>query len=148
MGCGKEGCNLAWKYDSLRRYVVSFALVDSATQQWWLFEATPDIKYQLQLFRTLTRAAYKYLPDGIFITHAHIGHYTGLMELGKEVMDTREMPVYVLPRMKSFLENNGPWSQLVSRKNIELRIIDTARTNLLGSDLRFSVKAFMVPHRD
>src|ERR1039458_8586361 len=74
-GCTNTGCDLAWKYDSLRRYVVSFALVDSTTKKWWLFEATPDIKYQLQLFRTLTHKKYKYLPDGILITHAHIGHY-------------------------------------------------------------------------
>src|SRR5690349_7936409 len=72
MGCLKEGCNLAWKYDSLRRYVVSFALTDSTSGKWWLFEATPDIKYQLHLFRQLTNEKYRYLPDGVFITHAHI----------------------------------------------------------------------------
>src|SRR6185503_3444255 len=80
VGCTKNCCNLAWKYDSLRRYIVSLALIDSVSNKWWLFEATPDFKYQLHLFRELTHSKYKYLPEGIFITHAHIGHYPGLME--------------------------------------------------------------------
>src|SRR6185312_13714084 len=125
VGCTKNCCNLAWKYDSLRRYVVSLALVDSVSNKWWLFEATPDFKYQLHLLEELTHSKYKYLPEGIFITHAHIGHYPGLMELGREVMDTKEMPVYVLPKMASFLENNGPWSQLVKLKNIIIHRLST-----------------------
>src|SRR5690606_33859847 len=82
---------------------------------------TPDIKQQLHYFRELTEGRYPYLPDGIFITHAHIGHYTGLMELGKEVMNTKDVRVYVLPKMKNFLVSNGPWSQLVKLHNITLR---------------------------
>ena len=104
----------------MRRYVVSLALVDPASKKWWLFEATPDIKYQLHYFQTLTKGQYNFLPDGIFITHAHIGHYTGLMDLGKEVMSTHDVPVYVLPKLKQYLETNGPWSQLVSLHNIKL----------------------------
>jgi pyrroloquinoline quinone biosynthesis protein B len=146
MGCMSEGCNLAWKYDSLKRNVVSFALVDSVDGKWWLFEATPDIKYQLQLFRVLTHEKYRYLPDGIFITHAHIGHYPGLMELGKEVMNTRNMPVYVLPRMRIFLENNGPWSQLVKLHNIDIQLLDTSTVLLLANGI--TIETFIVPHRD
>jgi len=146
VGCEKNCCNLAWKYDSLRRYVVSLALVDSVSKKWWLFEATPDFKYQLQLFRTLTHSIYSYLPDGIFITHAHIGHYTGLMNLGREVMDTKEMPVYVLPRMATFLENNGPWSQLVKLKNIVVHQLNTDSVLTLENGIK--IETFTVPHRD
>jgi len=145
-GCTKNCCNLAWKYDSLKRYVVSFALVDSVSKNWWLFEATPDFKYQLQLFRTLTHSEYKYLPDGIIITHAHIGHYTGLMQLGREVMDTKEMPVYVLPRMASFLETNGPWSQLVKLKNMVIHQLNPDSVLTLGNNVK--IETFTVPHRD
>ena len=28
---------------------------------------------------------------GIFLTHAHIGHYTGLMHLGREAMGAKEV---------------------------------------------------------
>ncbi len=146
MGCTKPCCEKAWQHDSLKKFVVSFAITDPASKKWWLFEATPDIKEQLHYFRTLTKERYNYLPEGIFITHAHIGHYTGLMELGREVMNTKDIPVYVLPKMKTFLETNGPWSQLVKLHNIELRPIDT-NTSVKIND-RISVLAFIVPHRD
>src|SRR4051812_48433611 len=99
IGCSKKCCTAAWKNPSLKKYVVSLALVDPASKRWWLFEATPDIKEQLHYFQKLTKGAYKYLPDGIFLTHAHIGHYTGLMQLGREAMGTKELKVFTLPRM-------------------------------------------------
>ncbi len=146
LGCEKECCNKAWKNDSLKRFVVSLALVDPTSKKWWLFEATPNIKEQLHYFKTLTKSEYNYLPDGIFITHAHIGHYTGLMQLGREVMNAKEVPVYVLPKMKKYLENNGPWSQLVNLKNISLMELDTDTAVYLQRGI--FVSSFMVPHRD
>jgi pyrroloquinoline quinone biosynthesis protein B len=146
MGCMKQCCMRAWEHDSLKKYVVSIALVDPADKKWWIFEATPDIKEQLHYFQMLTQGQYNYLPDGIFVTHAHIGHYTGLMDLGKEVMSTKNVPVYALPRMKSFLETNGPWSQLVSQKNIEIHPLTTDSSVTLADHI--TVSAFLVPHRD
>lgn len=146
LGCEKACCNMAWKNDSLRQFVVSLALVDPSSKKWWLFEATPDIKEQLHHFKTLSGSEYNYLPEGIFITHAHIGHYTGLMQLGREVANTQELPVYVLPGLKKFLEGNGPWSQLVKLKNISLKELDTANTVDLAKGI--SVNSFLVPHRD
>jgi len=146
LGCEKECCTKAWKNDSLKRFVVSLALVDPASKKWWLFEATPDIKEQLQYFKTLTKGEYSYLPSGIFLTHAHIGHYTGLMQLGREVMNAKEVPVYVLPKMKNYLETNGPWSQLVTLKNISLVQLDTAQAIYLEKGI--FVNSFTVPHRD
>lgn len=146
IGCQKECCTRAWKNDSLARSVVSLALVDPSNKKWWLFEATPDITRQLHQFQQLTDSEYNFLPDGIFITHAHIGHYTGLMYLGKEAMNTKDVSVYVLPKMKSFLENNGPWSQLVNIHNIKITAL-TADSNFNLSD-GISVIPFTVPHRD
>ncbi|MBA2613893.1 MAG: pyrroloquinoline quinone biosynthesis protein PqqB [Bacteroidetes bacterium] len=146
LGCEKNCCNMAWKNDSLKRSVVSLALIDPATKKWWLFEATPDMKEQVNYFKTLTKGEYDYLPAGIFLTHAHIGHYTGLMQLGREVMNAKEVLVYVLPKMKLFLETNGPWSQLVSLKNISLKNLNTDSVLKLNSQL--SVETFTVPHRD
>jgi pyrroloquinoline quinone biosynthesis protein B len=145
MGCLKTCCKMAWKDEKLRRSVVSIALVDPKTKKWWLFEATPDIKAQLQDFRTKTHEAYPYLPEGLFLTHAHIGHYTGLMEFGREVMATHNLKVYVLPKFKSFLTQNGPWSQLVTLQNINL-------VELKANDpidvAENKITAFTVPHRD
>ena len=146
MGCTKKCCTMAWEHDSMKRYVVSLALVDPESKRWWLFEATPNIKEQLHYFQILTKGQYAYLPSGIFITHAHIGHYTGLMEFGKEVMNTKPIPVYALSRMNAFLESNGPWSQLVTQFNIDLRDMMVDTPIILSGHIR--VGAFVVPHRD
>jgi len=145
-GCSKTCCATAHLHDSLKNNVVSFALTDSVTHQWWLFEATPDITAQLELFKQQTLSAYNYLPDGIFLTHAHIGHYTGLMYLGREAMNTKNVPVYALPRMFDYLKTNGPWSQLVSLGNIQLQPM--LADSLIFLNDRLLVQAFTVPHRD
>jgi pyrroloquinoline quinone biosynthesis protein B len=146
MGCNKQCCTRAWDDASLRRNVVCLALVDPASKKWFLFEATPDIKEELHYFQSLTKGKYNYLPEGIFITHAHIGHYTGLMELGREVMNTKNVPVYVLPKLKAFLENNGPWSQLVKLQNIGIQQLTADSAVQLTNGI--SVTALTVPHRD
>lgn len=97
IGC-RGICRLAHKDPSLERYVVSLALVDPETKKWWLFEATPDMDSQLQYFQEITKNAYSYLPEGIFITHAHIGRYSGLMFLGREALGANEVDVYALPK--------------------------------------------------
>lgn len=146
MGCTRACCTLAHDHDSLTQYVVSLALVDPQQKKWWLFEATPDIKEQLQLFARHTKNQYNFLPDGIFITHAHMGHYTGLLQLGREVMNSNRVPVYALPRLKKFLETNGPWSQLVKLQNIVLVEVNENVPIILPRNI--SVHAFQVPHRD
>jgi pyrroloquinoline quinone biosynthesis protein B len=56
------------------------------------------------------------------------------------------MPVYVMPKMKEFLENNAPWSQLVSLGNIKLILMEADQPIQLSSNLR--VTPLKVPHRD
>jgi len=145
MGCEKNCCKMAWQAPTLKRNVVSLALVDPIAKKWWLFEATPDIKQQLRDFRSNTNQKYPYLPEGVFITHAHVGHYTGLMEFGREVMSTKKLKVYVLPKLKSFLEENGPWSQLVKLNNIDLIALEENAPLSIENN---KVTAFRVPHRD
>jgi pyrroloquinoline quinone biosynthesis protein B len=50
------------------------------------------------------------------------------------------------PRMKNFLENNGPWSQLVSLKNIAIQPLQ--RDSAVEPAPGIRVTPFMVPHRD
>lgn len=145
IGCTKQCCTHAWE-DNRKTLVTSLALVNPDTKKWWLFEATPDIKEQLQLFAEHTNRQYTYLPDGIFITHAHIGHYTGLMQLGREALGAKGVKVYAMPRMSDFLKNNGPWSQLVALKNID--VSETNSNSITGLANGISVQAFTVPHRD
>ena len=136
----------AWTEPSLRRWVVSLALVDPVSSGRWLFEATPDIREQLHLLDTLAPVADK-APGlaGIFLTHAHIGHYTGLAQLGHEAMGAREVPVHVMPRFHDYLSSNGPWDQLVRYENITLREL-TGNVPVRLNE-RVTVTPLPVPHR-
>jgi pyrroloquinoline quinone biosynthesis protein B len=121
-------------------------LVEPGSGRRWLFEATPDFKFQLQrLDEVAPSPAPKPGLDGIFLTHAHVGHYTGLMMLGHEVMGADGVPVYAMPRMARFLGTNGPWDQLVRFGNVELRPLAAGEAVTLGGGLR--VTPFLVPHR-
>jgi pyrroloquinoline quinone biosynthesis protein B len=135
----------AWNPDR-RRLVASLALVDPVSGERWLFDATPDFKEQLHALDLI--APSKDIPGlaGIFLTHAHIGHYTGLMNLGREVIGANGVPVYAMPRMHAFLSTNGPWDQLVGLHNIDLRLISDSAPVRLNE--RLTVSAFRVPHRD
>lgn len=146
IGCEKSCCQRARNFDSTRRFVVSLGLVDSAMRKWWLIEATPDIGQQLHLFDSLTQHQYPYLPEGIFVTHAHIGHYAGFMQLGREALGAKKMPVYSLPRMGNFLASNGPWSQLVALENIILNPLKADSQCQLTNSV--GIAPFLVPHRD
>lgn len=143
-GCKKDCCKRAWEDPAKRRSVSCLALIDPVSQQRWIFDATPDLREQLHRLNESTE--FKTDISGIFLTHAHIGHYAGLMNLGREVMGTKSVPVYSMPRMKDFLTKNGPWSQLVSLNNIALISLNNDSTIHLNS--RLSVTPFLVPHRD
>ncbi len=145
IACKKECCAALFKQPDPLRKVVSLGLIDASNNKTFLFEATPDMPSQLKKLKQLSHSK-KELPDGIFITHAHIGHYAGLMYLGKEATNAKETMVYAMPRMKSFLEENGPWSQLVSNSNISLTELQNVTEIELTAQL--SVIPFTVPHRD
>ncbi len=145
ISCRKDCClKLFHSPDSLRK-VVALGVVSPEYKKTYLFEATPDMPAQLRRLSEYAKTSSD-LPDGIFLTHAHIGHYSGLMYLGREAMNSSEVPVYALPRMKHFLETNGPWSQLVSTKNIKLHLLTNQASLQLTPDLR--VTPLQVPHRD
>jgi len=118
-------------------------LVDYNTRQSWLIDATPDLREQ---WHGLHRLAPDCSLAGIVLTHAHIGHYTGLIHLGREAWNVQGLPVYVSPRMASFLRGNGPWSQLVALGNIELRLLSPDCETQLSPNLHLTSMA--VPHRD
>jgi pyrroloquinoline quinone biosynthesis protein B len=145
-GCEKSCCKMAWKDTSIRKFVVALAIVDPKTKKWWLMEATPDVKEQVEYLKKLTAGKYNYLPDGVFITHAHIGHYAGLINFGREVMNTNNIPVYVMPKMKKFIETNGPWSQLVKLNNIKL--IELKEDLPVKLSDQIVITSMLVPHRD
>lgn len=146
IGCTKACCINLFKHPDPNRKVVSLGVVDPKNQKKYLFEATPDMTSQMKLLSEYANTTANETPDGIFLTHAHIGHYTGLMYLGKEALGAQSVPVYAMPRMKQFLETNGPWGQLVAYHNIVLTEITDQAPIKLASNL--TVVPFLVPHRD
>jgi pyrroloquinoline quinone biosynthesis protein B len=129
-----------------RRFATSLGIVDPVSRERWMIEATPDFRDQLHLLDLV--APSDSIPGlaGILVTHAHIGHYTGLMHLGLEAIGARGVPVYAMPRMREFLSSEGPWDQLVRYGNISLMGLEDGRSVQLNA--RISVTPFLVPHRD
>lgn len=146
IGCRKECCRTFFRLGNSPHTVVSLGVVDHVDRKKYLLEATPDISKQVKLLKEAGCDSTEETPDGIFLTHAHIGHYAGLMYLGKEALGAKNVPVYAMPRMKDFLESNGPWSQLVSDKNIDLH--DLAHEEPIVLSNRLKIIPFTVPHRD
>ena len=144
--CKKKCCRAAWGDPSLQKNACSIALVDPQSRGRWLFDITPDFKNQLHALDQVLAPVGDPGIDGIFLTHAHIGHYTGLMHLGREVMGAAAVPVHAMPRMKGFLETNGPWDQLVRLKNIRILGLQALTATPLND--RLKVTPFAVPHRD
>ncbi len=145
-GCRKPCCQRAWDDPSKTRWVVSLAVVDPVSGGRWLIECTPDFKQQLHALNGASPPAQGLGISGIFLTHAHIGHYAGLVNLGREVLGARNIPTYAMPRMNEFLRSHGPWKQLVELQNVELRPLEADQAIDLND--RLKVTPILVPHRD
>ena len=143
MNCKKECCKAAWENSKLQKMTSCLAIIDPTTNQQWIIDATPNIKEQLQLLKSKSGTE---KIDGVLLTHAHMGHYSGLIHFGREVMGTNNIPVFAMPKMTTFLKENGPWSQLVEIENISLRKLKSDSTFNLNKNIK--VTPFLVPHRD
>ncbi len=142
IGCTKSCCATI---DSIKK-VSSIGLIDPISKKNFLFDASPDMVSQWRMLNETIHQPIHKMPDGIFLTHAHIGHYTGLMYLGREALGSKNVQVFTMPRMKTFLETNGPWSQLVSLNNIQL--LEMREREFIKLSEQISVEAVRVPHRD
>ena len=141
-GCYCETCTRARETPSARQFVCSLGILDREHKSFWLVDATPDFREQLHLLQTHARDGEW---RGIFITHAHIGHYTGLVHLGREAMNTRLLPVYGTQAMIAFLGSHAPWKQLVEIGNIQLRQVQPRVPVTCTPNL--SIAPVSVPHR-
>jgi len=141
VGCKEACCQAAWDNPELKKFPSSIAIINEKAKKYWLIDITPEVKTQIQMIDQFDCSL-----EGIFITHAHIGHYMGLINLGLEVMNLKNIPVYVMPLMKNFIIQNTFLNQLVENNNIKLSLItDGVDININN---HFSIKAFDVPHRN
>ena len=143
-GCYQQHCLAGWENPELRLGDTYIAVVDPAANNKYLFEATPHLPEQLYNLEKVAPDK-RYTLDGVFLTHAHMGHYTGLMYFGFESMNVNNLPVYTMPRMAEFLKTNGPWSQLVTMNNIELQSLENRHSVKVSN---ITVTPMLVPHRD
>lgn len=143
-GCYQPHCMPGWENKTLQRGATSIALIDPVAKSKLLFEATPNLPQQLYNLEQEAPSS-KYTFGGVFLTHAHIGHYAGLMFFGHEAMGSNNIPVYAMPKMAEYLAKNGPWSQLVDYGNISLR--DLQHNQALDVN-GITITPFLVPHRD
>jgi len=151
IGCDERACREARLDPSRRRLVTSLLLADPRSQKRWLVDATPDLREQFERARPhppgrAPEGPRPLLFDGVFLTHAHVGHYSGLIHFGREIHAERGLPVYVSERMSAFLSANGPWELLSKAGHVVLLRVDEGVPIPLASDLH--VHALRVPHRD
>lgn len=163
-GCRCARCAAAFADPARTQYAACLALVDNRGRQEaavaadsgpphrasvHLFDATPDIKHQLDLLADVlgpqpARPSRLRQPDGIFITHAHLGHIGGLPQLGPEAMAVSQLPVYVSQELGRLLLESRLWSPLVEK----LRLVPLVGGQALDLAADVQVTAVPVPHRD
>ncbi|HEX5758559.1 MAG TPA: MBL fold metallo-hydrolase [Thermoanaerobaculia bacterium] len=151
VACTCVRCERARREPGFRRRVASLALHLPGRAEVYLLDATPDVGEQLDAVARLrgrppSGRVDRAPIDGVFLTHAHVGHYLGLAAFGFETVHTRALPVWASARMAEFLRGNGPWSQLVRLENVELRALKAGEAVTLGDGV--SITPLQVPHRD
>lgn len=122
--------------------VVSLGIIDHTQQAFWMVDATPDFPQQLQMLRERAPGA---TFAGLILTHAHMGHYTGLIHLGREAMDIRDITLWCSSKMTAFLRANAPWAGLLTDGNVAPREIRDGEPFSLSEGI--SVLPCQVPHR-
>ena len=141
LGCQKDCCSTLTVSEKAQRLVSSLALQIPGGST-YLFDASLDLPHQWQNLQAKGTPVL----SGIFLTHAHMGHYAGMLHLGREAWNTTNIPVYTMPRMQAFIENNAPWEQLLTLNNIQLKSLVDQQPITLAPQLQ--VTPILVPHRD
>ncbi|MHC4971463.1 MAG: MBL fold metallo-hydrolase [Planctomycetota bacterium] len=106
-------------------------------QRTYLVDATPALPEQIRMLPAF--------PSAVLLTHTHMGHVAGLLQLGEEACDAEDVVVHGPPGVAAFLRDNEPWSRLVERRNIRLAPTEPAKTVQLEEGL--AVDSFPVRHR-
>jgi len=127
--CDCHRCSLARRDPRVQRRVASLAVI--VPPKVYLIDASPDVRQQIAALSDVrdrpdgaAGGGVDRAPvDGIFLTHAHIGHYLGLAFFGFEAIHTHDLPVYSTASMGEFLAANGPWDQLLRLENIRTVIL-------------------------
>ncbi len=154
IGCDCDRCQTARESPQTRRLVTSLLLVDPTAGTRYLLDASPDLPEQVELSKAhpreyegaIVNGARPQLFDGIFLTHAHMGHYSGLLQLGREAYGTQGQLIVGTPRLSSFFSESAPWKQMLRDGTFRMETLPSGQLYSLSGDL--SIQAIGVPHRD
>jgi pyrroloquinoline quinone biosynthesis protein B len=144
-GCKKPCCAPAWDNPALGHLCACIGLVDPHTQQRWMLDCTPDFPAQLHALDQVAPVADNPGLKGILLTHGHIGHYAGLMHLGREALGASDVPVWAMPRMRKLLEESAPWELLDRLDNVEIQDLAGGVPIRLSASLH--IRPIPIPHR-
>lgn len=123
LGCSCDRCAAAREDPSKVRYAASMVVSDETKGVNYLFDVPPGIRNHIG----------DEFIDGVFLSHAHLGHVTGLLEFGTEAANTESVPVYCSETVEQFLHDNPPYRLLIDRNNIDLMpFVADATINVMG----------------
>jgi pyrroloquinoline quinone biosynthesis protein B len=145
VGCNCINCARAVKHKRARRLVSSIGIYNPATGRAYMIDCTTDFREQIVMFDDCKSRKSIVGLDGILLTHAHVGHYLGLVQLGKESCNASKMPVYGTSRMIKFLSSNSPFKELIKNQNIVAHKVSPGKVCLKEKNLE--IIPFNVPHR-
>ena len=145
--CDCKNCTNAINNNELVRYPASIGILDTKNKNSYLIDPTFRLLEQLNMLNKTARDN-NFPKDhlkGIFITHAHMGHYPGLLFFGKEVIDSNNLAVYTSKTLEKFLNENQPWKLLIDNKNIDIKSFEFEKEINLSGNLK--IIPIEIPHR-
>lgn len=142
--CECSNCLKAAEMTGPKRLVSSLGIVDEVTKEIFIIDATPDYPRQVRMLgRGDSSRPVK--PEGILLTHAHMGHYLGLAYLGKEAAAAEGQRIWCTRSMYGFLADNQPYADMLKGGIMRAEMVKPGDTFRLNE--RLSARAFGVPHR-
>jgi len=113
-----------------------------------LVDASPDLRLQQRRLAAdpdYARRSDLQAFDAVLLTHAHMGHYAGLLYFGNEAHSTRQLPCFASPSMLRFLAGNEPWATLFRDGHLQAVTVEPGKVFDIVPGL--SAVAHPVPHR-
>ncbi len=84
--------------------------------------------------------------DSIWLSHAHVGHYDGLFQFGREVMGTSSIPCHLSKSMHEFCMSTPSLASLFDEGHLIAEVFDGDAAIEISEHV--AISPIKVPHRD